>query len=74
MCFVSRGGTNKESSCRVCKLESRAGRVGPMLIGKTPQYFQLCVEEMQIGGQAIDQQFLELSNQEDVTLISKMAQ
>ena len=45
-----------------------------MLIGKTPQYFQLCVKEMQIGGWAFDQQFLELSNQEDVTLISKIAQ
>ena len=40
-----------------------------MLIGKTPQYFQFCVEEMQIGGQAIVQQFSELSNQEDVNLI-----
>ena len=69
MCFVSTGVTNEESLCRVCKLESRAGWVGPMLIDKTRQYFQFCVEEMQIGSKEIDQQFSELSNQGDITLI-----
>ena len=49
--LIIRGGTNRENlyrvGYRVCKLRSGqgSGRVYPMRVGKTPQYFQPCLRE-----------------------------